>query len=411
MPLHPPSSPSHQLHLALLQLLLTSGSPAWLLAKRGLLPWKPGLQRKVSNLLAEATDTPDLAIIQGIQEACLRQGIGVLRGLQRLQGVRLELAPIAAPVVWQVGTSALREYTERHAERSEASLSHSDLPSSGEMLRFAQHDAPIPLLIIPPLINRAQVVDLVPGLSLIERLRIQGYACHLLDWQEPGEEEEQFTAADYVEQRILPALQAMRERYGRLPAMLGYCMGGVLAVGAACVVPESIEKLILLATPWDFHSRKHPMFSLSAEGRGQVERILADTAQVPGQWMQYLFHMLDPWRVQERLARFADLEEASEAYQHFLAVEAWLQHPVPIGSRLVREMLIDWVCDNRLARGEWRIAGQAVHPETLALPVEILLPTRDRIVPRSSAMALANLIPHATVRTIRAGHISMLKRV
>src|SRR5262245_11570944 len=46
-----------------------------------------------------------------------------------------------------------------------------------------------PLLLVPSLINRHYVMDLVPGKSLCEYLVAEGHDVYMIDWGTPGDED------------------------------------------------------------------------------------------------------------------------------------------------------------------------------------------------------------------------------
>ena len=79
---------------------------------------------------------------------------------------------------------------------------------------------------------------------------------------------------------------------------------------------------------------------------------------------------------------------------------------VPLAAAVAREVIGGWYGGNTPARGGWRIAGLPVVAPTL--PSFIAVPARDRIVPPASALALAALLPGATVVQPRAGHVGMV---
>jgi polyhydroxyalkanoate synthase len=90
----------------------------------------------------------------------------------------------------------------------------------------------------------------MPGKSLMRYLAAEGLQAMLLDWGYPGAVERRFTLTDYIAGRLERALTAI----GRPVILVGYCMGGLLALAAALRRPDRVRGLALLATPWDFHA-------------------------------------------------------------------------------------------------------------------------------------------------------------
>ena len=91
-----------------------------------------------------------------------------------------------------------------------------------------------------------------------------------------------------------------------------------------------------------------------------------------------------------------------------MALEDWLNDGVALAAPVARECLAGWYGANAPARGDWRVAGEAVVPGRLRLPAFLAVPSRDRIVPPASAMALAAALPGALVHRAAAGHIGMV---
>src|SRR5690606_9100699 len=110
------------------------------------------------------------------------------------------------------------------------------------------------VLVVPSLINRAYVLDLTAERSLLRWLARQGLRPLLLDWGRPGAEERAFTLTDYVTGRLSRALDATLAEAKAPPVVVGYCMGGLLALGLALARQRALTGLALLATPWDFHA-------------------------------------------------------------------------------------------------------------------------------------------------------------
>lgn len=259
------------------------------------------------------------------------------------------------------------------------------------------------VLFVPSLINRAYVLDLAPGRSMMRWLAGQGVRPLLLDWGWPGALERGFTLTDYIAGRLERAMAAMGGRV----VLAGYCMGGLLALAAALRRPDLVRGLALLATPWDFHSADTAQARRLGEMLPQFEPLLAATGTLPVDALQALFALPSPGRIAAKYRAFGRMEQAAPAALDFVALEDWLNDGVPLAAPVAREALGGWYGANTPGRGAWRVAGAAVDPARLAMPAFVAAPGRDRIVPPGSALPLARLIPGAALHQPAAGHIGM----
>ncbi len=265
----------------------------------------------------------------------------------------------------------------------------------------------LPVVFVPSLVNRAYVLDLAEGHSLLRWLAGRGIRPLLLDWGWPEEAERRFTLTDYVAGRLERALTAAKALAGSTPVLAGYCMGGTLAVAAAARRPDLVHALALLATPWDFHAGQAERAAQAAALVPLLEPALAFGGTLPVDMIQVLFAMLDPFGVAEKYRAFSRIPPDSPRAALFVALEDWLNDGVPLAAPVARECLGDWYGRNAPLAGDWLIAGLPVDPTRLALPAFVAAPGRDRIVPPESSRPLATLISGAVLHEPRAGHIGM----
>ncbi len=260
------------------------------------------------------------------------------------------------------------------------------------------------VLVVPSLVNRAYVLDLAPGHSLLRDLAANGLHPLLLDWGWPGEIERDFTLTDYIAGRLERALAAVEGKV----SVIGYCMGGLLALAAAERRPDRVQALALLATPWDFHAADPAQAAALGRLLPLFEPALAFGGTLPIDLLQMLFALLDPFGVTDKYRAFARLNPDTPRARLFVALEDWLNDGVPLAAPVARETLEGWYGANTPARGAWRIAGLPVRPESLRLPAFVAVPARDRIVPPESARPLAAALPGAVLHQPPAGHVGMV---
>jgi polyhydroxyalkanoate synthase len=85
----------------------------------------------------------------------------------------------------------------------------------------------IPLVYVPPQINKYYILDLAPGRSLIEYMVGQGIGVFAISWRNPGKEQADWDLSTYAG-AVLESLDAVQEITGQDSAnLLGLCAGGM----------------------------------------------------------------------------------------------------------------------------------------------------------------------------------------
>lgn len=265
-----------------------------------------------------------------------------------------------------------------------------------------------PVLLVPSLINRAHVLDLLPERSLVRMLAAAGHRAMLLDWGEPGPMELGFGIADHLARHLEPALDVAAEASGQRPVVLGYCMGGLLALALASRAAERIAGLALLATPWDFAAAAEQQPLPPPVAATMLASTVATYGHVPANMLDWSFATIHPEQVVAKYAAFGRADPGAVRSRVFVAIEDWLADGIALAGPLACECLTDWYLANRPAAGIWRVDGRYVRPETLDLPAFVAVPDRDRIVPQAAALPLARLLPRATAVRPATGHVGMI---
>ena len=218
--------------------------------------------------------------------------------------------------------------------------------------------------------------------------------------------EQDFATADYINAYALDALSTLREAHDGPIALLGYCMGGVFATAMAQLAPLYVDALILLATPWDFSAADTPSVLLQPATQTMLRQWIRSQNPVPPVVTQSVFHLIDPWRIQEKYSRYPSLSEPEK--QHFLAVEQWVNDGVPLAQKVAEECFVDWPQGNILANHQWKVGRRWIEPGSITCPTLAVVPTRDKIVPPGCAMPLTAEIPRCDVLQPESGHIGMV---
>jgi polyhydroxyalkanoate synthase len=276
------------------------------------------------------------------------------------------------------------------------------------LLDYGCHRAGSVVLVIPSMINRHYVLDLLPERSFVRHLVDTGLRVMVIDWGVPGEEESRFNLTDYIAGRLEAAFGAAACIAGAPIAVVGYCMGGLLALAVALRRRPQVACLALLATPWDFHAGGSGQAQLVGLAVDCCARPCGAIGNVPVELIQTLFFILAPFAGENKFIRFAALDPTSDEARRFVALEDWINDGVPLALGVARNCACSWYGGNDPARGVWQVAGQRVRPQALRRPALVVVPGRDRIVPPSSAEPLAAALGTSTVMRPPLGHVGMM---
>lgn len=250
-----------------------------------------------------------------------------------------------------------------------------------------------PAVLVPSLINPPHVLDLDPEVSLAAAVAGMGRRVLLLDWG-PADARSALDVGRHVAELLVPLLGQL----GEPAALVGYCLGGTMAIAAANLAP--VERLATIAAPWRFD--RYP-----PEARAALQRMWADATPaatrfgaLPMEVLQAAFWSLDPERTVRKFAQFAAYDPAGPQAQRFIRLEDWANEGEPLPFAAARELIEDFFAAAAPGRGEWRIGARAI---TDRLPVPVLNATaaHDRIAPAATA-------PAGEVVALPTGHVGMV---
>lgn len=283
-------------------------------------------------------------------------------------------------IIWQSGSTTLERYPQNGAGQG------------------------APILLIPSLINRADILDLDKTISFTRFLAQQGFDVYTLNWHAPSQAEVDFSLNDYIEKRIIPALSHIKGK----PHIIGYCMGGTLAAALGAIKPNAIKSLTLLATPWDF---QQPDKTLSLRMQAflmSATPVMATKGELPPDWIQLLFTTIDPLFAFNKFVKFANLDALSDDARRFVIVEDWLNNGVPLTANAATQALNEWYIQNQPASGVWTVGKHLITEDAITTPVCLIASSVDRLVPFESANAFMQQNESVTRITPPLGHIGMM---
>lgn len=284
------------------------------------------------------------------------------------------------PVIWAMGGAKLLDYSQTKNSK-----------------------APV-LLVIPSLINRSYVLDLTEETSFMRQLAKAGIRPFLLDWGDLTTIERDFSVEDYVNRYILNVIDHVSAYTNQSISVMGYCMGGMLAIAATTFRPE-IKKMVLLATPWDFHAGQEWLIPWVYASSAYLNKMIDQSSELPVEIIQYMFAVLNPMGVIRKFRELPQFADNIEKLQEFASVEDWLNDCVPLAPKVAKEVLFDWYRDNKPIKGEWVINDTIIDLKVVQQQTLVIIPQNDKIIsPKSADLLTKNLPDSHTIRP-DTGHI------
>ncbi|MDR1365682.1 MAG: class I poly(R)-hydroxyalkanoic acid synthase [Holosporales bacterium] len=160
----------------------------------------------------------------------------------------------------------------------------------------------VPLLIIPPWINKYYILDLQPENSFIKWLIDSGYTVFVISWINPDKSCANASFWDYMNRGIKAALDVISSvTNGRDVNVIGYCLGGTLLLTMlayyACPkckekLAQSIKSITLLTTLTDFSKAGDFTLFLDKEHLDTIEKIMKKHGILDGRHMFNTFSAL-----------------------------------------------------------------------------------------------------------------------
>jgi len=236
---------------------------------------------------------------------------------------------------------------------------------------------------------------------LLRFLLRNNHDAYVMDWGTPDPAEQESDLADHVARLLLPLLAQME----RPPILVGYCLGGTIAIGAAArlaALGRPVQGLATIAAPWDFAQYDAAFRAQIMETWQRTEPSCAALGLVPMEVFQTGFWLLDPARTIAKYAQFGEMEADTPAYRGFIAVEDWANDGAPLTLACGRDLAQRCYGSNMIASGHWSILGTRVDPMALDCPTLAVASTSDRIVPAAAAPPAAERIDLAL------GHVGMM---
>ena len=328
----------------------------------------------------------DAGLVARLKRETERTALRARNGLRYAAGAEwAPRQPTPSDVVWSQGTAELRRYRS-------------------DDVRYRE-----PVVMFIGLVSRSYILDLHRENSVARRLRDAGLDVYLLDWGTPGPGDAANTLETYVQRYLPRALRAaLAESRAEQASLLGYCMGGNLALLALASQELPVRSLVTMATPVDFTAL--PGLAGAIQRRGLDPASLVDwTGNVPPDHLSAFFRARKPTADIPNLARLWENLWDDERVESHQAMARWAREHVPFPGAAFRQVADQWLRENAFMTGRLRLAGRPVDLRAVRCPTLCILATRDDLVPPEAARPVGDLIApdELELLELEAGHAGL----
>jgi polyhydroxyalkanoate synthase len=263
-----------------------------------------------------------------------------------------------------------------------------------ELMQLIQYEAAtdevfkVPLLIVPPWINKFYILDLTPEKSFIKWCVDRGFTVFVISWVNPDVHLAQKSFEQYMKEGPLEALDVIEKVTGeRQVHTIGYCVGGtLLAVTLAWLAANRQDRVVsatMFAAQVDFTFAGDLKIFVDEERISQLEQHMAEQGYLEASRMANTFNMLRsndlvwPYVVNNYL-------KGKKPYPFDLLY--WNSDATRMPAANHSFYLRNCYLNNRFTKGEMEIAGTTLKLSDVTVPVYNLATREDHIAPAKSVL-------------------------
>ena len=253
----------------------------------------------------------------------------------------------------------------------------------------------IPLLILPPWINKFYILDMREKNSMIRWLTDQGFTVFLVSWVNPGPELKDKTFEDYMRQGAFAALDAIEETTGsKTVNTVGYCVGGSLLACTLAYLEETgeadrINSATFFAAQTDFELAGDLLLFVDEEWIKEISRLMdAQGGVLDGRTMADTFNIL---RSNDLVWSFVVNNYLLGRQPQAFDLLYWNADQTRMPKALHLWYLDNMYKNNRLAKGELEFGGVRLDLSKVKTPIYMQASKEDHIAPSASVYRAAKL--------------------
>jgi polyhydroxyalkanoate synthase subunit PhaC len=267
----------------------------------------------------------------------------------------------------------------------------------------------LPLVMVPPCINKFYIMDLQPENSLVRYAVEQGHTTFMVSWRNVNKKHVHVTWEDYIRD-LIAALEEVK-RITKSPQInaLAFCIGGTLLACALAVLEkrgkDPVASLTLLTTLLEFTEVGDIRVYIDENFVGKREKQLAKGGIVPGQELAGAFSSL---RANDLVWSYVVNNYLKGKQPPAFDLLYWNADATNLPGPMYAYYLRNTYQDNKLCKPDaLKMLGEPVSLKRLKMPTFVFAAREDHIVPwRGGYKSARTLGSDVTFVLGASGHIA-----
>jgi len=274
----------------------------------------------------------------------------------------------------------------------------------------------LPVLFVPPLAAPTLCFDLRRGCSMAEHMLALGHRTYLLEYGDIAFSDRDLGLEHWIEELIPSAIETVSADAGGRPVqVVGWCLGGIMALLAMAARPElPVNAIATVASPFDFRQVRlmAPIRPVANLTNGLVlSSVYRALGGAPAPIVKRAFQLssLDKY-VTKPLVMLNNLHDRDFLAQ-IEAVDNFTDNMHAYPGRTIGQLYHRFFRVNDLADGVLELRDRTIDLADVEVPVLSVAGKADVLAPRRAVHHLAGLLPNSPdvrLETSPGGHLGVL---
>jgi polyhydroxyalkanoate synthase len=263
-----------------------------------------------------------------------------------------------------------------------------------ELMQLIQYEATtpevlkVPLLIVPPWINKFYILDLMPEKSFIKWCVDNGLTVFVVSWVNPDATLAEKTFEQYMREGVIAALDLVEAATGeRKVNTIGYCVGGtLLSITLAYLAAKKDDRVLsatLFAAQVDFTYAGDLLVFVDEERIQQLEAHMKEQGYLEASRMATAFNLL---RSNDLIWPYIVNNYLRGKKPFAFDILYWNSDATRMPAANHSFYMRNFYLDNKLTKGDLQIGGVRIDLHKVTMPVYNLATREDHIAPAKSVL-------------------------